>query len=284
MAEEDFSIDTRPTGAFQTPNRNQAEGLQNQVQEDNERDNAIAQADNDDAEEQNNRVQAENDDRVEITAEAREQNQAERADGGERGPVGRTENQDTPEVDDQQGAERGARQRVENQEDENARGFAPEDATAGAQSVVSRQSDSEVNNPPGTPNDEIRNLGNTAESRDGTRLAEVENPVVEEARAATEPTPTGVQQQTVREALDETEEQQARVEAREAPLFDQPTPFEAGENQPVSVEEIVQEDLDRATEPPPPLEQQQSDRLDQEPRENPAAVQTEVGQNVDRLI
>lgn len=293
MAHNDaLTIDPRQSAneALQTPGRNQDEA-QNRVQEEDEgnstRDLVIQ---NEDGEE--NQVQsADTGDRVEITAEAREQRRAEEVERGEEAnSTAAEEDVDTPPVRDQQGSERSAQQQAESQEDDaSARGFAPESASVGAQAVVAKQSDSPVNNPPGTANTDIRGLGNTAGAQGaGTRQEEVENPIVKEARESRETISPNTQNINVQDAIVNDREQRAAADRKGQPLLDNPTPFTPPEEATgvAQLTEVNAERVNAAVEGnrEAAREERNSERLDQEPRTSPSAVQTEVGQNVDRLI
>ena len=292
MAHNDaLIIDPRQSanGALQTPSRNQDEA-QNRVQEEDEgnsiRDLVIQ---NEDGEE--NQVQSDAGDRVEITAEAREQRRAEGVERGEEAnSTAAEEDVDTPPVRDQQGSERSAQQQAGSQEDDaSTRGFAPESASAGAQAVVAKQSDSPVNNPPGTPNTDIRGLGNTAGAQGaGTRQEKTENPIVQEARESRETISPNTPNVNVQDAIDRDREQRAAADRKGQPLLDNPTPFTPPEKASgiAKLVEVNEERVNAAVETnrEEASAERNSARLDQEPQTSPSAVQTEVGQNVDRLI
>lgn len=278
--EEELSISSR-TAVSQAVNKSQ---------DGEPKGNPLSPTQNQNEQGQGNTIGPAEGDRVEITAEAKEQNRADRgADGKRTNSSTPNRSRETPEVEDQQGAERGAQQKVQNARDENERGLGSViEADAGAQAVVSRQSDSPVNNPPGRPNEDIRGLSNTAESQGGSQRAEAEDPVAREVRESRQITQSSVGGQNIREAkesLEASEERQERVEKREAPLFNSPTPFEVDRKEPADAEQVAETDQDRLAQPTEPNEQEQSNRLDQEPPPtSPASVQTEVGQNLDRLI
>ncbi|MEE9258597.1 MAG: hypothetical protein V3U37_03550, partial [Nitrospinaceae bacterium] len=238
-----------------------------QQADEEENNNRIGRREEDENQNQNqnpNRTEDREEDRVVITREAREANRAAEAEQEE-------QERQVEEPEDQQGEERGAAQILEDLEEDNVRGVRGLDDPAGAEAVQ-----------PNPQNEQggasIRDLADTSGATD--RFARAESGLDSDRdltqEAQDEILPARIDRQNVSEAVQGQREQRDEAEAAEEPLLETPPQGVQPSDETAGAESA------RAAEAPTGGAENEEDEQQQQP--DPAAVQTQIGQNVDRLI
>lgn len=216
--------------------------------------------------EKGKRTQGREGDQVAITEEARKASQAAEADTQDRRIESRAQERRT---------ERGAAQVLEDLEQDNARGVRGTENSAAEAKVETRS---------GKDPESIRSLGDTAgaAARFGKKDSGLDSDrnLVQESKERV--LPAKIEQKNVVAAIDDDREQRQKAEAAKEPLFVTPeqniqaseesdnTRSSGGAEEASAREDDVSKSKDE--------ERQQQQQAD------PASVETEIGQNVDRLI